>query len=429
MNTPPFFLQQFWDPVTGKPAAGGSLAVYEAGSATLADIWSDRAGLIPRENPMPLNGLGIAPQYFVQPGQALDYKAFNASGASIFTGLDVMVELGAGGGGGDHMVAVSGADNGPGFLGSKLVTSPSVIVQPVPGISAHKLQPAVDENWLMQWLSTQGFGTSDDHRVAADGAGNDVPGFLVTKLTDLEGHAFQVSAANGHRVVIPLQDYLAKAGGHVTGATTIDDLTVVSLRLPSGASGMLVVGVDGTVSRQAIPQESGKVRSASGDSLGYLSTKIRPGTGVQITETVDGVNGRVLHISAVAPEDSGGVQEDVVPFSSAYSFGSSTAIFDLASLILDAGTYEVDASVTWNCVGSFQGAANISTASASIPSDGWDQWTVYNSTFSGSASVTIARKRIVVPSDTQTVYLCAQGVLGSFTGGKAWGHLTAKRIA
>ena len=181
MQTSPYFAQQYWDPTTGKPAAAGQLAIYQAGSTTLANIYADRAGSIARANPMTLDGQGFAPQYYVQEYQALDYKAFgamqpNGSRASIFTALDVVCADGSGSGSGsDHKVSVGIGDGAPDFLAGKMVSSESVEVSIVAPGGIQKLSMGVSPSWLIGWLGEQGFSTKDSFAaIATTGSASDL---------------------------------------------------------------------------------------------------------------------------------------------------------------------------------------------------------------------------------------------------------------
>ena len=68
----------------GAPLAGGQLYYYQAGTTNLASTYSDAAGSILNENPIPLNGSGqtTVPVYF---GSAYNYKELleDVNGATI----------------------------------------------------------------------------------------------------------------------------------------------------------------------------------------------------------------------------------------------------------------------------------------------------------------------------------------------------------
>ena len=162
---------------------------------------------------------------------------------------------------------------------------------------------------------------------------------------------------------------------------------------------------------------------------GYLQTKIQPGTGIQITKTTDGVNGEVLHVSAIG--GSMGWLESVVPFSTYYGFGSSTAGFNMTSITLTPGTWIVEGMISYNFVlssGSFQAVSKITSTSATVtPYDGYDCWTAQVA-YNGTVTSTPSRKKFVVSGSPLVVYLAAI-CTGSFGGGRAWGNLTAEQIA
>ncbi len=119
-----------------------------------------------------------------------------------------------------------------------------------------------------------------------------------------------------------------------------------------------------------------------------------------------------------------------IDYDNALAFGSSTDVFDLASITLPAGTWEVEGSLVVYCVQSgvnpVKTLANIGVISENLPYDGWVQ-------FSGpgegaqTVSVTVPRRRFEYATPF-TVHLCGQELFGTFTDGIAWGNLTARRV-
>src|ERR1019366_5132626 len=89
--------QILYDPDTGDPAAFAVLRIYLAGSDTLANVWSDRAGSVAIAQPIPATIYGVLPQYFVPADVALDYKPQTSDGRTIKQGLNIVYGSGDGG--------------------------------------------------------------------------------------------------------------------------------------------------------------------------------------------------------------------------------------------------------------------------------------------------------------------------------------------
>jgi hypothetical protein len=87
MSIVPFFYQHFHD-LSGKLAAAGRMHVFIAGSEIHKPIWSNVSMSVSRDNPMTLDGNGVAPQWFVGEG-LVDIKVYTSTGALIFTALNI----------------------------------------------------------------------------------------------------------------------------------------------------------------------------------------------------------------------------------------------------------------------------------------------------------------------------------------------------
>lgn len=103
MSTSPFFFKAFLG-TNGRPAASGWLFAYVAGSNVPKAIYADRNNTIPRDNPLRLDGNGIAPQFFTEAG-LYDFKVYEynfvtpeSPGPLCYTAEDIDGETGNGGG-------------------------------------------------------------------------------------------------------------------------------------------------------------------------------------------------------------------------------------------------------------------------------------------------------------------------------------------
>lgn len=273
-----------WTDSLGSILENGILYFYQAGTLVPKTTYKKADGSEANTNPVILDAAGRARVWLIN-DEAYDIVVHNRNDEFEYSVLGVVVSGGPGNGGGTTL-----------FQDSPSVVWSTVVV----GGNTYNVATVQPSAVL-------------DYKVKADGTTGDTPGYLVQKITDKSGNTFNVDGAGLKRVVIPLQDYLHKeGGGTVTGSTTINDLTVVTFKMPAGSAGMLIIGSDGTVTRQPIPEESGRVRVAAGDILGYLGAKIAPGNGIEFNETTDGVNGKVIHINAAAPDTTSAPLHEVM---------------------------------------------------------------------------------------------------------------------
>lgn len=103
MSTSPFFFKAFLG-TNGRPAASGWLFAYVAGSNVPKAIYSDRNNTVQLDNPLRLDGNGIAPQFFTEAG-LYDFKVYEynfvtpeSPGSLCYTAEDIDGETGSGGG-------------------------------------------------------------------------------------------------------------------------------------------------------------------------------------------------------------------------------------------------------------------------------------------------------------------------------------------
>lgn len=210
-------------------------------------------------------------------------------------------------------------------------------------------------------------------------------------------------------------------------------LTVPALKISGFGAGVLSTDDNGNVTvNPAIP----KVAVSATDTIpGYLQTKIAAGTGIRITKTTDGINGEVLHVSTTAGSSASGFQSSELTYAQRAAHAVNT-VFNLMSLTLPAGTWDVAGSCSYNCgVGSSSYAqlmANFSTASATLNDDAYQVYSPLSPYVSanpgGTQSVTLAPRRYVLATAT-TIYLCMQHWGAIAYGGEAWGNMTARQVA
>ena len=211
-------------------------------------------------------------------------------------------------------------------------------------------------------------------------------------------------------------------------------LTVPALKIDNIGAGSLGSDIDGNV--VVLPASDNKVVVDASDTIpGYLETKIVAGTGIRITETTDGVNGKVMHVSATsAGSGSNGYRAHELTFAQREAHPVNTA-FDVMSLDIPAGTWDVTALACYNCgVGSGSYAqlfTAISTVSATLTNDAYQGFSSpcpYIAANPGfTQSLSLSPKRMTFAVDT-TIYLVAQHSGSIAYGGEAWGNLTARQV-
>jgi hypothetical protein len=313
--------QIMYDPDTGGPAAFAVLRIYLAGSDTLANVWSDRAGSVAIAQPIPATIYGVLPQYFVPGDVALDYKPQTSDGRTIKQGLNVVYGNGTGGGAGssDHKFGLTALDASPGYFDDKVVDTESVQWQDE---SATTKGASVNTSWLGSWLIENYAIPAQDHKVLTDATAGDVPGYLVAKFVDADGNPLLVNGA--HQLVLP---FARLDGAEFTGSIIVDgqlqSLGNTSLAAGPGAtllvSGPATMGIaaisdlklplltpgdwlalDGAGNVVAVtpPSSDHKVLYDVSDAIpGFLGVKVQAGSGIQINMTTDGTNGKVMHLN------------------------------------------------------------------------------------------------------------------------------------
>lgn len=237
--------------------------------------------------------------------------------------------------------------------------------------------------------------------------------------------------------------FSAELDGPGTQAYIVDDtkllydgskLTVPGLKIDNVGAGRLGTDVDGNV--VIVPASDNKVAVDGADTIpGFLGTKIVAGTGIRITETTDGVNGKVMHVSATAAGSGlAGYRSREMTFAQRESHPVTTP-FNAMSLTIPAGTWDITAMGCYNCgVGSGSYAqlfAAISTVSSTLTNDAYQGFSSpcpYLAANPGfTQSVTLAPKRMTFAVDT-TIYLVLQHWGSIASGGESWGHITARQV-
>ena len=319
------FIHQAFRTRADRPASKGTYTVYLHGSTTtLAPIYEDYLLLSPIANPMTLDGMGVCPKWFIQPGVFVDIYVVDFDGNLLDTAIGVSVESGTGGLG-DHKVLRSGTDLIPGYLGNKVARSPSIYLSWGTDATYGEQEIfSVDETWLANWLASHGLAAAT---YTVQSGVSDVPGYLTQKITDSAGNVFTVNTSG--QTVIPTDQYFLKIGGQISGSvdvagnisaitgaitgnqlngnvvnttfanfgtTTTGTLNVTGqLSLPS-TSDYVTMGDGSFVALSSLFQYPYTVAYALGDIPGFLGAKIKAGTGVTITPVVDGT-GTTMWIS------------------------------------------------------------------------------------------------------------------------------------
>ena len=236
--------------------------------------------------------------------------------------------------------------------------------------------------------------------------------------------------------------FSAELDGPGTQAYIVDDskllydgskLTVPRLKIDGLTAGALSVDANGNVVSDGAAD---KVAVDAGDTIpGFLSTKIVAGTGIRFTTTSDGVNGKVIHVSATAAGGgANGYRARELTFAQRESHPVTTP-FNCMSLDIPAGTWDITAMGCYNCgVGSGSYAqlfAAISTVPDTLTDDAYQGFSSpcpYMAANPGfTQSVTLAPKRMTFAVDT-TIYLVLQHWGAIASGGESWGHITARQV-
>lgn len=460
--TAPFFVQTFHYP-DGKPLSGGKLYFYVAGSTTLPkQVFADPGLTIPISQPIVLDPSGTSQQYFMEPGL---YKiALYASNDVLVATRDYIEAVGGGDGADSYQVKTTSGDTVPGFLFEKVLDSATVLWSTTNDGGSIKLQAEVNaDNILDGRIKAQssdpalGFlnekiqstdtieleivGNKLQARSIAPNivgvTSSDVdPDFLGEKFEDTASIHWEISgyAGGGQHLRAVVQDgagdtYKAK----VNSSDTVPGFLDTKIKAGSGIVITETTDAEGIKMHIASTgNTNGKVKTSSTDSvLAYLKDKLTAGDNITILEE-DGALGKTLRINAVS-DVTLGYEQQSRSYDERVRYTDSN-VHNLFVLTLSVGTWDVCAGVNayiaptggLNTPGF---VANISSSSATVAEDGWDQRQALRvNTTNDTISASVPMKRFVC-TETTAIYLCVQARYGTFSYADFYGNVTARQVA
>lgn len=397
MATVPFFYQHF-HALNGALAAGGTMQVYAAGSPVHKPIYTDWQLLTPRANPMNLDGNGVAPQWFVGPGQ-VDIKVYDAQGGLIFSALNI-----------DGAAATGSSQypvpSGPGYLyfdgttyswsavqmDHKVAISSTASADYLQNVVAGSASVTVTPTGNQLVLTANLAGAVGDRKVKTDSA-DSAPGYLTDKIVSGPGVTLGTLSTGGNDQLV-----VSCNGTVLTGAGDSQQGTL-SQKLVSSATNNVTVhttaGVQ-TLTVDSVPSAilDGKVKTDQYDSPDYLVNKIVGSSSVTVTEVVGATRTLQLaaisdHKSLVSPTDStpatlvektiGGTGVSIVALG-----GSGTnQTLQFSSLGLVAATDPVSGTgdVLSTLTNKLKGGAGITLSKITDPTYGSQIWINANASF------------------------------------------------
>lgn len=425
----PWYFQQFRN-AAGLPLAGGSITTYISETTVPKSLYYDYDLQNPCPNPLPLDSAGFAPEFYLASGLYtfvikdnlgnIIATRDNVSGVISSLDLNSISATSA-----TYQIKIDSNDTNPGYIWNKLSATDTIDFTN----TGDKIAINVIDSWKVKTNVS------------------DSPEYLSSKFLSTSSIAFTVSS-NKLRA-----DYI----GPVYEFNNTDTIAW-------STSGNSV---------SAIVIDSGKVKISSADTLEYLENKLQAGSGIVFTETED-INGKQIHISTTNSTTLAGkvkvtsgdnleyladkfiagsgitISADtnnitisnnstsalyfntVLPFTSAVTI-TSTDAFNLISINLPAGTWDVAANVnayvTPNSGANVAGMnTNISTTSATFVNDGYDATAhMWNVTAAGTISTCHNPRRITLES-FGTIYLVSQVRFGLFTNALVWGTMSCKQV-
>lgn len=419
-----FWFQQFRN-AEGRPLANGTLSTFVSETDIPKPVFSDLALENPRTNPVQLDNAGYLPEMFLGDG----YYRFvlkDSAGNTIITRDHIAGVYGYGTSGtagvDDHLVIVNELDPTPGTLFEKLEDSDDITWSVDEILTGNKLKGSVNS------------GAGDTYKIKTTSA--DTADYLGNKIENTE--TIELSVSSGKLRADYVGDYVVSVSPEDTSPGWLaeklensDCVTWEIINTPAGQRLHAIVTSGG---------DTYKVKTTSADTAGYLSNKIKAGTGVTLTQTEDGVNGSVMWINTnVVPPVTMSYVNNVRNYSNKINVGLDyPSIQNVCQVVLSAGTWDVQGGLTsyvrTTSSGTVGLVGNISTHSGTIDMDGYDQWatsivlSAYDGTFNATNSLNIPPRQIVVAS-TSTMYLVAQQGGGPFTICQMWGNITARQVA
>jgi len=229
-----------------------------------------------------------------------------------------------------------------------------------------------------------------------------------------------------------LASYLPLAGGGLTGPVTLVSSADAGLSIRRAGSNTVYSGPYLELTHPSSPNYGALLQMSASGGLDIWCV---PGTApYQLAARLSNSGSLTLtgglvgktDASAAASGEVGEYITSALSASSPTSISTSGTAIDMTSISLPAGDWDVFATIVFsaNVTGTTRARAAISTASATVTSDGYEaDGTI--ATVSGGRLCMDMSKRINV-SATTTVYLSAV-MTGTFGAGACWGNISARR--
>lgn len=349
---------------------------------------------------------------------------------------------------GPKTVGVSYTDNYPDYLFNKFKDSDTVIWEKTEGIyeqikanivnaDTYKVK-ATSADTTPDYLTNKIQNTSSislsisGNKLIANSIGpkyvevspfDDNPSYLQEKFVDsssinwqTDGYTLSAIATNEGKTKIDISDTLGYISDKIKAGsgivfTSAEDINGKQIRISTTNS-----------------TNSGQVKTTVNDTLGYLSTKLVAGSGI----TLSANNNQIQISTSSAPAAQLAYISSVLPFTSAIRV-VNTSVTAITSITISAGTWDVEgnvlgyispvtSSVTVPGINS-----NIATSVAFV-NDGYEGYASHTITTGATRSTPLTRRRITVGTNT-TLYLVSQARFGEFIYCDFWGNITAKQVS
>lgn len=439
----PFYFQQF-RLANGLPNSGGSITTYSNQTSTPKAIYYDITLQNACPNPLSLDSAGYAPEFYL--GEGLYTFVIKDSNGNIIVTRDWIagsvssVDL-------SNISATSAAykikidenDNTPGYIWNKLSATNT--------ISFTNNGDTIAANVINPW------------KVKASGSDN-TPGYISDKIGSTSTIELSVSAE---------KLYAEYIGQNIVQITS-EDIAPGYLEDKLIDSDTITWAISGDALQGSVP-DIGKALISSGDILGYIEDKIRPGSGIVFTQTED-VNGKQIHISTTNSTTNSGKVKVTSGDSLEYladkfiagpgisisadtnniaisntnstngylsvvrtaldpwNFGTDIGFQNAISATVSAGTWEIGgtANVAMVLSGSLptRAIAAISTTAYSQPDDGYESYAEKNQDDSPMTLICFP-KRFTFTTAT-VVYLVVYSY-GTYSNGRIWGNISCRQVS
>ena len=429
----------------GLPLAGGKIYTYVSDTSIPKPVYYDSALSQPTPNPLILDSAGYCPQFFMESG-SYTFHVTDANNVVIATRNEV---LGAASSGGttsaEYQIKIDSDDVDPGFIYDKLQNSSTIVWDKTNDkIIANASGLAIDSFKVKATSADASPGFVSDKiantstislSVSSDKLHAEYTGPYYSQVSSLDNADYLATKFADSPTVTWTNDGLVLSANVTNeGKTQVDSTDIpgyISDKIKAG-SGIVLSELEDINGKHIYisttnSANSGQVKTSVNDSLGYLSTKLVAGNGI----TLSANNNQIKITSESSPSAALGYVSSILPFTSAIRV-TNTAVTAITSIIISAGVWDIQGNVL-GYISPVTSSVNVPGINSNIATsitfinDGNESYASHTVVTGSTRSTPLTRRRMTVATNT-TVYLVSQARFGEFIYCDFWGNITAQQV-